>query len=212
MKGKLSLVGLVSMVAMLAVLLAPMVAVAAPPTPGSVAEGPPMVAAPPRPSQPATVTAVGGLRLRHGPSLYDRVILVLRRGETVYPAGGPVWGSGISWTYVIVYRYGFRYEGFCATNYLSNTGRPDPGPDPKPGPGPGPGPGPIADYRVRVTAPGGLRLRTGPSVAYRIQRVVSYGTVLRATDVTRWGSGIQWREVVVGHQRLWAAAMYLRPA
>lgn len=208
MKGKRRLVALASALVVLAVLLTPMVASAAPPAPGSAVDGPASVAAPPRPSQPATVTAYGGLRLRNGPSLYDRVILVLRRGETVYPAGGPVWGSGLSWTYVIVYRYGFRYEGFSATQYLSNTGRPDPGPDPRPGPGPGP----HADYRVRVTAPGGLRLRTGPSVAYRIRRVVPRGRILRATDVTRWGSGIKWRQVVVGRERLWAAAIYLRPA
>ena len=142
----------------------------------------------------------------YGPSLYDRVLMVLRRGETVYPAAGPVWGSGISWTYVIVYRYGYRYEGFCASQYLSHTGHPGPHPDPHPDPGP------PAGYRVRVVARGGLRLRSGPSLGYGVRYVVSYGTVLRATDVTRWGSGIQWRQVVYNGQYLWAASIYLRSA
>lgn len=182
-------------VASLAFFLAPAVVHAAPPGPEVGAGAPPLVGAPPIAGEPTTVVASWGLRLREGPSLYDPIILVLRNGETVYPSAGPVWGQGISWTYVGVYRWGYYYEGFCASKYLANYGSS----------------APSGGTGVRVTAASGLRLRWGPGLWYGINRVVPYGTILEPTGATQWGSGLQWVQVYRGGLYLWAAGAYLVP-
>ena len=137
-----------------------------------------------------------GLCLREGPGLADRKVLILRNGETVYPAGGPVWREGISWTFVIAYRAGYRYEGFCASPYLADGGT-------------APAPDPGGPRNVRVVA-SSLRLRAGPSLAYRVQRVVPYGTELYATGATRWGSGIEWTQIAIDGTTVWGATKYLQ--
>ena len=143
---------------------------------------------------PMTVRAWGGLRLREGPSLSDRVMLVLYNGETVYPGAAPIWADGYSWTFVKVYRYGRWYQGFCANMYLV--------------PGGGTPPPPVV-HGLKVTAAAGLRLRYAPGLAYGICCVVPYGTILQGTGNTASASGLQWSEVIYGTRRLWAASMYL---
>lgn len=171
--------------------LVPLAVGAAPPTPGS-GEETVSVMAPPVLRSATTVRAPWGLRLREGPSLGDRTVLILRNGETVYPSGGPVWREGISWTYVLVYRYGYRYEGFCASAYLAATAAPPPPP--------------LAGLRVVASS---LRLRTGPGLMYRVSRVVPKGAILQPTGATQWGSGLRWTQVSVDGLRLWAASNYL---
>lgn len=173
--------------------LAPMAAIAAPPTPGAVDTTDPIVTAPPVLGAPTTVRAYTGLRLREGPSLADPVIKILYNGEMVYPAAGPVYNEGISWTYVGVYRGGYYYEGFCASAFLANFG----------------GYTPTGESGLKVTAPWGLRLRSGPGKGYSIKRIVPYGTILQSTGVTQWGSGIQWTQVAIDGIYLWAAGAYL---
>ncbi|HUV93482.1 MAG TPA: SH3 domain-containing protein [Anaerolineae bacterium] len=197
MRAKARVVRLVCLLAVLAApAVFPTVAYAAPPSPPSDSESAPVVQAPPIPGAATTVTAGLGLRLREGPSTSDRVLLILRYGESVYPAAGPVWGGGRYWTYVFFYRWGYTYEGFCASQYLANYDPSTPGED--------------GTGQVRVTARLGLRLRGGPGTYYGIYRVVPYGTTLQTTGSTQWGSGLQWTQVSYGGYSLWAASMYLR--
>lgn len=185
----LAMVGLV-----LVLLIAPLSVRAAPPVPPSDnGDAPVTVAAPPIEGAPTTVRAAYGLRLREGPSLSDRIILVMRNGETVYPAGGLVWRQGIPWTFVRFRRWGYVYEGFCASNYLASYDDP----------------APPAASGVKVVASSGLRLRSGPGLGYHTRRIVPYGTVLRPTGTTRWGSGLKWTQVSVDGVHLWAASKYL---
>ena len=175
----------------------PLMAQAAPPSPPPGDSGsPPIVQAMPTPGAPTTVTAGLGLRLREGPSIYDRIILVMRCGQTVYPAAGPVRSEGRYWSYVFLYRWGYTYEGFCASQYLANY---DPSTPPEDGHG-----------QVRVTAGLGLRLRWGPGTYYGIYRVAPYGTTLQTTGATQWGSGLEWTQVSYRGYNLWAASMYLQ--
>ena len=154
---------------------------AAPPSPGGASPpGAPTVGAPPIPGAPTTVRASSGLRLREGPSLSDPIIRILYNGETVYPSAGPVWNEGISWTFVTVYRWGYTYQGFCASRYLATSG----------------GYVPPSEHGLKVVA-SALRLRSGPGLSYSIRRVVPYGTVLQPTGATQWGSGLQWSQVSV---------------
>ncbi len=144
---------------------------------------------------PSIVRAWGGLRLREGPGLSERVILVLANGETVYPGAAPVWRDGYSWTFVKVYRYGHMYQGFAASMYLV--------------PGGGSPPPPPVVHGLKVTAAAGLRLRYAPGLAYGIHTVVPYGTILQGTGATASANGLAWTEVMYGTRRLWAASMYL---
>lgn len=182
---------ILAVVLLAALLLAslPLTAWAAPPVPTAGAD-----AAPAIPGAPKIVTAKSGLKLREGPSLSDPVITVLSYGQTVYPAGGPVWGDGISWTFVKVHRGAYWYEGFCATVYLGLGGG-----------------SPPASHGLKVTAPAGLRLRSGPGTGYAIWRIVPYGAMLQPTGAKRWGNGILWSQVVIGGSNLWGASAYLTP-
>lgn len=168
----------------------PMGAAAAPPTSGSTDGG--LVGAPPDAKEATTVNAPLGLRLREGPDLNDTVLLVLRHGETVYPYGSPVWRQGISWTFCRVYRWGYTYEGFCATAYLGNYG----------------GYVSQGDSGLKVTA-GALRLRSGAGLGQGIQLIVPYGTVVQDGGATQWADGIQWRKVTLNGHSYWAASSYL---
>ena len=179
-------------------IVAPLQAQAAPPRPlpGTVS-----VTAAPVPQAATTATASVGLRLREGPYLNSAVVLVIERGETVYPAAGPVWGDGISWAYVLVPRGGIVYEGFCATQYLTKyEANPPPRDDDTP----------VATGKVRVTAYGGLRLRVGPGLAYAVDRIAPRFSILNTTGVTRQADGITWMEVLVGGKTLWGSSQYLQ--
>jgi hypothetical protein len=190
---KQSLIWIITTVLITAALfIAPLSAQAAPPGPESDEGPPPAVSAPAISGPPTTVRAASGLRLREGPSLNDRIILVLKNGETVYPAGGPVWSQGISWTFVRVHRWGWTYEGFCASAYLANYS----------------GYSPTGESGLKVVA-GALRLRSGPGLGYSIRRIVPYGTILQPTGATRWGSGLKWSQVSINGTYLWAASKYL---
>ena len=148
-------------------------------------------AAPPIWGAATTVNAPAGLRLRQGPALTDPIVLVLGHGETVYPAS-TTWNQGISWTYVRVYRWGYYYEGYCASAYLASYG----------------GYAPSGGCGMKVTA-GGLNLRSGPGVGYSVLRIVPYGTVLQPTGATEWGSGLQWTELYLNGATAWGATQYL---
>ncbi len=178
--------------------VAPFGAQAAPPLPlpGTVS-----AAAAPAPGAASTATASVGLRLREGPYLNSAVVLVIRRGETVYPAAGPVWGDGISWAYVLVSRGGVVHEGFCATQYLSSyEGTVPPKDDDTP----------VATAKVKVTAYGGLRLRVGPGLSYTVDRIAPRFSVLNTTGATQQADGITWTEVLVGGKSLWGSSEYLQ--
>ncbi len=177
--------------------LAPQTAYAAPPRPlpGGISTS----AAAPVPA--GTATASVSVRLREGPYLNAAVLLVLRRGETVYPAAGPVWGDGISWAYVLVHRDGQVIEGFCASQYLSSYDDAPPATDKD---------APVATMRVKVTAYGGLRLRSGPGLSYGVDRIAPRHAVLNTTGTTREADGITWMEVVVGGTALWGSKDYLQ--
>lgn len=179
--------------------LAPLTAQAAPPKPlpGTV-----QATAAPAPGAATTATASVGLRLREGPYLNSAVILVLKRGETVYPAAGPVWGDGISWAYVVVERAGVRHEGFCATQYLAHYQDNVPPKDDDT---------PVATGKVKVTAYGGLRLRVGPGLSYSVERIAPRFSSLSTTGVTQQADGITWQEVLVGGKALWGSQDYLDP-
>ena len=153
-------------------------------------------AAPPLPGLPTRVVlAPSGLRLREDPGLSAPIILTLYNGELVYPLAGPVWNQGISWTFVRVYRWGYYYDGFCASAYLGNYG----------------GHVPTGEHGVMATAPAGLRLRSGPGTWYATRRIVPYGTVLQPTGASQWGGGILWKQVSINGIWLWGASSYLRP-
>lgn len=129
MKSKGRLARLALALVILSILAVPMTVSAAPPTPPSGPTSPGTTAVPVW-GEPTTVRSRYGLRLREGPSLYNRIILVLHNGETVTRGAGPVWGGGRWWTYVRVWRWGTYYEGFCASAYLANY---DPGAPPSGG-------------------------------------------------------------------------------
>jgi len=141
------------------------------------------------------VTAYLGLRLRQSANLASPIILTLQRGEAVYPLAAPVFNQGISWTFVRVYRWGYAYDGYCASAYLSNY----------------PGPTPTGETGLKVTAAAGLRLRAGPGLGYATRRIVPTGTILQPTGITQWGNGILWTKVRFNGTLLWAAQMYLQP-
>jgi len=194
---------LIQLMVVLALLVAamalPLTAAAAPPVPPSAGESsaaqPPVISAPPIWGEGTTVVAPAGLRLREGPSLGARIILVLRHGETVYPGAGPVWGSGLSWTYVRVWRYGTWVEGFVASKYLAGQG------------------GDITPPAVgglKVITPVGLRVRTGPGLGYCIYTVARQGTILQPTGTTQWANGYEWAQVFYNGQYLWVAKVYTR--
>ena len=184
-KTAMRILSLIVMV--LAMVVLPLTAHAAPPT--SAPKTTPVFGA------PTTVRAWYGLRLREGPGLAEPIILTLRNGETVYPAGEPVWNQGISWTFVRVYRWGLFYEGFAASSYLANYGGDNP---------------PAPTTGLKVTATAGLRLRSGPGLGYATYRIVPYGTVLQPAGQTAWGNGLQWTKVSINGTYLWAATMYLQ--
>jgi len=166
-------------VAVLAMLMVPMSVHAAPPVPGAPTK---------------VVLARYGLRLREDPNLSAPIILPLYNGELVYPLAGPVWNQGISWTFVRVYRWGYYYDGYCASAYLGNYG----------------GYVPSGEHGVMVTAPAGLRLRSGPASWYATRRIVPYGAILQPTGASQWGGGILWSQVAVNGLYLWCASMYLQ--
>jgi hypothetical protein len=147
-------------------------------------------------AQGSAVQVVGaphGLRLRQAPNLTAPIVLTLFNGENVSPLGGPTWNQGISWTPIAVTRAGVVYEGYCATAYLGDYG----------------GWTPTGEHGLKVTAPAGLRLRSGPGTAYATQRIVPLGAIVQPTGVTQWGGGLSWTKVTVDGITLWGATQYL---
>jgi hypothetical protein len=140
------------------------------------------------------VRAPLGLNLRQDPSLAGRLVLVLRNGELVRTEGNPVFRQGISWSFVEVRRGGVLFEGFCATAYLAiSSGQP-----------------PADQHGLKVVAPAGLKLRSGPGTSFGVVRIVPFGTILRPTGRTQFGSGLLWNEVMFDGRRVWAASAFLR--
>ncbi len=145
----------------------------------------------------ATVSSLG-LRLREGPSTSDSVILVLAKGETVFPCAGPVYDDGIWWAYVYAERNGTQYEGFCAAEYLSGyEDMPDETVTPD------------GAVQYKVTAYYGLKLREGAGTAYDVATIAPRGTILNATSNTATADGYTWAEIVYSGQKLWAVMDYL---
>ena len=192
MKGKALKIRALLCVGLIAVFLAaPMVTQAAPPLPGSPAAPVPVVAVGPART---VVNAPLGLKLRNGYSLTSSVVLVLYNGQTVYELASPVWNQGISWTKVRAYRWGYYYDGWCATAYLSSYG----------------GWAATGETGLKVTATGGLRLRSGAGLGYAIQRIVPSGTILAPTGAgSVWNDGIQWTQVYLNGAAVWGASDYL---
>lgn len=153
---------------------------------------------------PATTTMVVqaplGLNLRSAANLAAPVVLVLRNGETVSVAGDPIWYQGIRWTWASVNRWGYTYEGYCASAYLANY------------------PGynePIDGYTgnkgFKVIAPGGLRLRSGPGLSYYVVRIVPYGTILERTNADAVeADGYKWIQLKYNGSTAWAAKDFLQ--
>jgi hypothetical protein len=139
-----------------------------------------------------TVVSADGLKLRTGPSLTRWSMMTMPNGTTVYPMEEPVSNQGISWVRVRVFRYGRCYEGYAAATYLARWA----------------GTTPVTG-EWRVTAPAGLRLRSGPGTTYQILRIVPVGTRLGFTGVEQSGSGIVWAKVTIGSAEYWAAKAYL---
>jgi len=139
-----------------------------------------------------TVVASAGLKLRTGPSLTNWSMMTLPNGTTVYPMAEPPTNQGISWVQVRVFRYGRCYQGYVAATYLARWA----GTTPTTG-------------EWRVTAPAGLRLRSGPGTTYQIMRIVPLGTRLGYTGVEESGSGLIWAKVTIDGREYWAAKTYL---
>lgn len=175
---------LIPVIALLALLVGPMAVQAAPPVqPSTESEVGPST----------TVTARLGLNLRTGPNLESSLVLILHKGETVYTLDDTQWNQGILWTKVRVYRGGYYYDGYCAGAHLANYG----------------GYSASEESGLKVTAPEGLRLRSGPGLDYSIQRIVPYGAILRDADGSDTGSGLDWTQVYINGTALWAASDYL---
>lgn len=152
---------------------------------------------PPQFGTATTVTAQLGLKMRNQPDLAAGVILILRNGETVYPSSEVVNNQGIQWVLVGVNRGGRWIQGWVSSAYLASF---TPAPPPQQ---------PVG--RVRVTAAAGLRLRSGPGLGYRIQRIVPRGTLLNTTGATQAADGYVWQQVYFDGVTLWAASQFLQP-
>lgn len=191
-KGKLVRV-LVQSTIVLVLLAAPLAVQAAPAPSVSARSSLMVVAAHGTPTH--VVRAPLGLRLRTEANLAAPVILSLFNGEKVFVIGDPVFNQGISWSFVRVHRGGVFHEGYAATAYL----------------GVFPGWVPTGETGLKVTAPAGLRLRSGPGLGFSIQRIVPFGTIVQPTGVTQWAGGIQWTQVKFNGVTLWGASNWLAP-
>ena len=145
-------------------------------------------AAPP-PDGFRVVNAPAGLRLRSAPSLSGATILILRNGERVQLLSGPIWADGISWSHVQTVRSGHFIDGFSATAFLGSS--------------------PAPAHGLKVVAPAGLRLRSGPGMGFATLAVAPHGTILGSTGVVQWNGGIRWVRVNFGGLLYWAASSWL---
>lgn len=164
----------------------------------ALALAPASLAAPPG-ATTMVVQAPLGLNVRTGHNLAAPVVIVLRNGENVTVYGQPVWRQGIRWVQVSVSRWGYNYEGWCSSAYLANYPGYDEPTDAFCGNG------------YKVTAPGGLRLRSGPSLTASVVRIVPYGTILvggPAAPVT--ADGYTWRQIGPALNYVWAASEFLQ--
>ncbi len=140
-----------------------------------------------------------GVNVRTQPKLTAPIVIVLRNGEQVTTYGQEVWAQGIRWIQVSVSRWGYVYEGYCASAYLANY--------------PGynePIDGYTGDKGFKVISPDGLRLRSGPGLKYYPVRIVPYGTILERTGTDAVDAdGYRWIELKLNGSRAWAAKIYL---
>jgi uncharacterized protein YgiM (DUF1202 family) len=163
--------------------------------------GPMAVAAAPNGANGTTMVVYAplGLRLRTGTSLSEPVLLYLVNGEQVTVLGQPVWNQGIRWSNVQVTRWGVTTTGWAASAYLANyPGYDEPRDSFVGGPG------------CKVTAAAGLRLRSTPSLAGAISRIVPYGTILVPTgDGPVSADGYVWQKLFINGTSLWGAKEFL---
>jgi uncharacterized protein YraI len=146
------------------------------------------------------VNARLGLRVRSGPSLTDAITYVAYNGDEMSVVGDPVWNQGIRWVEVDYDVLGdVHVTGWVASAYLDNY----PGYDE-------PHDGYTGTEGYKVTAAIGLRLRVGPGLGYRVERIVPYGTVLERTATAgETYNGLHWVELDLAGTELWAASEYL---
>ena len=107
-------------------------------------------------------------------------------------AGTCTYNQGIAWARVRVYRWGYYYDGYCASAHLAGY----------------PVPPPPYQSGLKVIA-GGLNLRSGPGLGYAVRRIVPCGTILQPTGATHWSGGRRWTQAFIDGTALWAASEYL---
>lgn len=168
--------------------------VAAPVDPAPVAPAPADPAPAPAPSGPVAIavgTATTTLNVRSGPSTGHAVLYVLRPGQHIDVRGEVQDG----WTPVIL---GGR-EAWVASRYLSVGGQPAPNlPEPAPAV-------PVVSTTTTAYTTTGVNLRTGPSIEYRIIRVLATNTAVQLTGVTQSG----FSQVLDEGQHRWISTTYL---
>ena len=120
----------------------------------------------------ATVTAVGGLKLRKEPHTGAATILTMPLGSSVTVTGGALDGF-------LPVRYG-EYTGYAAAAYLAAERDMTPIPMPAPTPVP-PASGQIEARMATVSAPSGLNLREEPSASGRLVATLGYGVSVAVT-------------------------------
>lgn len=164
----------------------------------ALALAPASLAAPPG-ATTMVVQSPLGLNVRTEAKLIAPVVIVLRNGENVTVYGDPVWNQGIRWVQVAVSRWGYNYEGWASSAYLANYPGYDEPTDAFCGKG------------YKVTAPGGLRLRSAAGLKSTIVRIVPYGTILHGGDADPVVmDGYTWRQLKYNKQPCWAASEYLQ--
>ena len=120
----------------------------------------------------ATVTAVGGLKLREEPHTGAATILTMPLGSSVTVTGGAVDGF-------LPVRYG-ETTGYAAAEYLAAERDMTPIPMPTATPVP-PASGQIEARMATVLAPSGLNLREEPSASGRLVATLGYGVSIAVT-------------------------------
>lgn len=137
----------------------------------------------PSPSPSTTATVTERLNLRSGPSLADRVIVVLPAGATVSVTGDARNGYWpVTWS---------GYSGWAHGDWLDfgTTPEPEPEPEPDPQPEPEPEPGPEG---TGVTTDN-LNLRSGPSTSSSVLTVIPRGSKIVLTGQQQNGYlGVSW--------------------
>lgn len=153
----------------------------------AVAEPVPAPAPAPASAVTGQATATTYLNVRTGPSTNDRVLGVLATGQSVDLRGA---AQG-EWTPVV-------YQGqdaWAFSKYL-NSGAAAPAPEP------------VAATTSTAYTTDGVNLRTGPSIGYRVIRVLDTNTEVQLTGVTQDG----FSQVNFDGQLRWISTTYLASA